>query len=97
MPDINIISRQATNQAWQFTVTVGPDDDFTQHAITIHPPYFHQLTAEKISPEDLLLESLNFLLQREKKESILPRFNLKQINDYFPGFEHHIKNHLSST
>lgn len=87
MTDINIISRRSLDSSWQFTVTVGDVSDQTQHTVTIDKKYWQKLTNENLSPEELLEDSFHFLLTRERKESILPRFNLKQINDYFPEFE----------
>jgi len=36
-------------------------------------------------------KSFEFLLEREPKESILPRFNLRVINQYFPEFKEEIR------
>jgi hypothetical protein len=39
------------------------------------------------TPESLVRASLVYLLDREPRESILPRFDLRVISRYFPGYE----------
>ena len=53
--------------------------------------YYEKLTHGKITKEELIERSFEFLLKRESKESILSRFNLKVINIYFPEYEFKIK------
>ena len=47
------------------------------------------------SPEDLVRASFEFLLERERKESILRQFELPMISRYFPDFEDTIKRRLA--
>ena len=54
--------------------------------------YYHLLTQGRISKEELIRASFQFLLERESKESILAKFNLKLIKSYFPEFEREITN-----
>ncbi len=70
-----------------FKVTITEDNSRTQHLVTLNDEYDEYLTQKKISKEELIKKSFEFLLKREKKESILNKFNLKTINSYFPGFE----------
>lgn len=53
--------------------------------------YHKSLTQDKINKEGLIKKSFEFLLEREPKESILPMFNLRVINDYFTEFEGEIR------
>jgi len=53
--------------------------------------YYQILTGGEISREELIKRSFEFLLEREPKESILPKFNLKIIKNYFPEYEEKIK------
>lgn len=39
------------------------------------------------TPEELIRRSFRFLLEREPKESILPRFAITDIARYFPEYE----------
>jgi hypothetical protein len=55
---------------------------------------YTRLTDGKIEPEELLKLSFEFLLERESKESILPRFDLSVISRYFPEYEREIKRRI---
>lgn len=44
-----------------------------------------------MTKEELIKKSFEFLLKRESKQSILSRFNLRVIGNYFPDFEEEIK------
>lgn len=91
MENIAIQEKQTINSGWQFTVRVGDDHDFTKHTITVERDYWQQLVPPKNYPEQLIIRSFKFLLAREPKESILPSFNLRQIQHYFPEYETEMK------
>lgn len=57
----------------------------TQHLVVLTPDENRRYAPES-KPEDLLARSFEFLLERESKESILPRFALSDIERYFPDF-----------
>lgn len=69
---------------------VGEAGDETEHEVTVDEEYYRMLTQNKMEPRELVRRSFEFLLAREAKESILGRFNLRQIQDYFPDFEEKI-------
>jgi len=48
----------------------------------------------RASAEQLIEASFNFLLERESKESILTRFDLPVIEDYFPEYPREIRGRL---
>lgn len=75
----------------EFVVTVEERGTKTQHAVTLDDNYHQALTQGKVTKEELIKESFEFLLRREPKESILSKFDLKIINNYFPEFEKDIK------
>ena len=74
----------------EFAVVVEGKGDKTQHLVSLDDDYYHLLTQGRISKEKLIRKSFQFLLQREPKESILAKFNLKLIKSYFPEFEKEI-------
>ena len=74
----------------EFLVTVEEDSSSTTHVVALDGEYYRKLTQEKITKEELIKRSFEFLLKREGKESILSRFNLKVINRYFPEYESEI-------
>ncbi len=71
----------------EFTVTVEEGTSKTRHTVTLDEKYYQQLTKGKITKEQLISKSFEFLLKREPKESILSQFNLKVISRYFSEYE----------
>ena len=54
-----------------------------------------RLSAGKVTPEDLVRRSFEFLLERESKESILGRFDLMAIARYFPEYEREFRRRIA--
>jgi len=75
----------------EFVVTIKERGARTEHVVTLDDEYYQYLTDGEMTREELIELSFGFLLEREAKESILPRFNLRIINNYFPEFEKEIK------
>lgn len=71
----------------EFRVRVEENDSRSEHLVTLDDGYHAQLTKGNISKEELIRRSFEFLLERESKESILRKFNLKVISKYFPEYE----------
>ena len=67
-----------------------------EYNVGLDDEYWQDLTGGKIAKEDLIKKSFEFLLEREPKESILSRFNLRIINQYFPEFEEEIRTYRSA-
>ena len=59
----------------------------TTHIVTVSIQYAAKLTAGKVATEVLVSRSFDFLLQREPNTSILRRFDLSLIGQYFPEYE----------
>jgi hypothetical protein len=74
----------------EFAVVVEEEGSKTQHIVSLDDDYYYLLTQGKLGKEGLIRKSFQFLLEREPKESILSRFNLKVIRSYFPEFEREI-------
>ena len=75
----------------EFTVKVEKEGVSKEYNVILDDKYWQDLTGGKIAKEKLIKKSFEFLLEREPKESILPRFNLRIINQYFPEFKEEIK------
>ncbi len=75
----------------EFLVIVSEGDSKTQHTVTLENAYWEDLTQRRMTKEELIKKSFEFLLKRESKQSILSRFNLRVIGNYFPDFEEEIK------
>ena len=59
----------------------------TSHTVTLSDSYYQKLTGGKITPEELIRKSFEFLLEREPNTSILRSFELPVIGRYFPEYE----------
>lgn len=72
-----------------FYVTVSEEGGGTStYSINLDLVAYQRLSQGKVSPEDFVKLSFEFLLERETKESILSSFAIPEtINRYFPEFE----------
>lgn len=69
-----------------YKITVS-EDQTTVHTVTLTEDYYHELTNDTITPEELLTRSFNFLLEREDNTEILTNFDLSEIQKYYPEYE----------
>ena len=58
----------------------------TTHLVTVSDAIHTKLTNGKISKENLLEKSFEFLLEREPNTSILSQFKIEVISKYFPDY-----------
>ena len=79
------------NQTFEVTVE---DRTVTTHQVTVTPEVYEDLTGGEASIEKLIEKSFEFLLQREPNTSILRRFDLEIIGQYFPEYEKTIRGML---
>ena len=75
----------------EFVVTVEEGGTSKEYVVTLEDSYYQDLTQGRITQEELIEKSFKFLLERESKESILSKFNLKIIKGYFPEFEEEMR------
>ncbi len=78
----------------EFMVKVEEEGTSRAYNVTLDESYYQELTGGKITKEELIKKSFEFLLEREPKESILSKFNLRVISRYFPEFEEKIKDKI---
>jgi hypothetical protein len=82
----------ATAAGWACVVAVddgrGPS---ASHEVTVGAADLDRLDPGATTPDDLVRRSFAFLLEREPKESILRRFDLIVIADYYPEYERTIR------
>ena len=69
----------------KFEITVKANR-ITKHVVNVTDEMLFNLTKNKISKEELLNFSFNFLLERESNTSILSSFDLTVISKYFPEY-----------
>jgi hypothetical protein len=89
MADIDISCVTATD-GWLCQVTIADRGSESRHSITFTRADFQRLAASGEAPEGLVRRSMDFLLEREPKESILKSFGLTDIGRYFPEYEREI-------
>jgi hypothetical protein len=78
----------------QFRVRVTEGTSESSHRVTLRTQDYRRITQGKVSPEELVKRSFEFLLDRESKESILGQFDLSVISRYFPEYEDAVRRTL---
>lgn len=76
-----------------FEVTVK-ERTVTEHRVSLDPSYHAKLTGGRVTAEELVKKSFEFLLERESNTSILSAFDLPVIGQYFPEYERTIRKML---
>ena len=72
----------------RFRVRMHDDDgSATAHEVTSTSADLERLASGYPSPEAFVHACFEFLLERERKESILATFDISQIATYFPEFD----------
>jgi hypothetical protein len=85
----------ATAGGWACTVLVGDDADATEHAVTLDREALTGIAPAGTTPEELLVASFRFLLEREPRESIMRSFELPIITRFFGDYETEIAHRLA--
>jgi len=91
MTNIQVQLKEDQVQSYTFEVICADDGGKTTHSVTLDKSDYNTWTDRKIKPELWVEKSFEFLLEREGKESILRRFNMAVILDYFPEYEQVMK------
>ncbi|MDM8561465.1 hypothetical protein [Candidatus Parabeggiatoa sp. HSG14] len=63
----------------------------TVHRVTITPAYYEKITGGRVSHEELIEKSFEFLLERKPNTSITSSFALRSINRDFSEYKSTIK------
>ena len=74
-----------------FEITVKANQ-ISKHVVNVTDEMLFNLTNNKISKEELLNFSFNFLLERESNTSILSSFDLTVVSKYFPEYTKKVRN-----
>ena len=94
MADIKVREVESDETGWVYDVLVREGGTESRHRVTLSKNDYESLTAGDAGPEKLVESSFEFLLEREPKESILSKFDLSVISNYFPEFENRIKDYI---
>jgi hypothetical protein len=68
----------------------------TNHRVTASPGYLNELGVGALPASRVIDEAFRFLMERESNTSILARFDLREIERYFPEFSAEIAQRLKS-
>ena len=81
------VRRRGEGDPLEFEVVVREGQGVSRHRVTMQKALCERLTGGKHTPERCLEAAFRFLLEREPKESILARFDVRDIGRYFPEFD----------
>jgi hypothetical protein len=88
----------------QITVSRQADGTFhvqtpagTSHDVSVPAGFPVSLGCGHVAPEELVRASFEFLLEREPASSILRKFSLDVISQYFPGYPAQIRARLGGS
>jgi len=87
MPEIKIERISEDDAKSVYKVQIVEDKSTSAHTVEVASDYYKKITGGKITPDDLVIKSFKFLLQREPKEMIMSTFDLPTIKRYFPEYE----------
>ena len=73
-----------------FKVSVSKDF-LTEHIVLLTDRFHQDVSNNKLTKTELITKSFEFLLERESNQSILKKFNLEVIGQYFPEYIDEIK------
>ena len=91
MPQVSVTLESPDTYAIEVSETGGT----SRHIVTATAAHLAELGVDA-PPERVLIESFQFLLEREPKEAILNRFELPIIGHYFPEDPAEIRRRLAS-
>ncbi|MDC0999505.1 hypothetical protein OAS17_00070 [Methylophilaceae bacterium] len=76
------------NNSFKVSVT---KNSATEHIVLLSDHFHQDVTNNKLTKTELITHSFEFLLKRESNQSILQKFNLEVISQYFPEYMDEIK------
>ena len=83
-----ILVEAIDNNSFKVSVT---KDSSTEHIVLLSDRFHQDVTNKKLTKTELITHSFEFLLKRESNQSILKKFNLEIISQYFPEYIDEIK------
>ena len=83
-----ILVETIDNNSFKVSVT---KDSSTEHIVLLSDRFHQDVTNNKLTKTELITKSFEFLLKRESNQSILKKFNLEVISQYFPEYIDEIK------
>ena len=87
MADIDVTRTEDSPDGCTFDVTISEGGTSSRHVVTLSREDSDAQGDRYASPEEFVRRCVEFLLEREPKESILRSFDVGEIGRYFPGWE----------
>ena len=91
MTDIQVSLIEQDKEEYVFEVVISEKGSSTNHRVTVKESNYKEWTNREITPADLVERSIEFLLKKEPKESILKQFDLTEIHRYFPEYTEKVR------
>jgi hypothetical protein len=83
---VHVTCSATTHGAHDCAVRVGDDPAATVHQVRVSPESLSRYGGPHPDVQTLVRDSFAFLLEREARESILRRFEISDIERYFPEY-----------
>ena len=87
----NILVEEVSPNNFKVVVNQGST---TEHHVIANKDFLNQFTKYNISPENIVKHSFEFLLDREPNTSILRKFDITVISNYFPEYTETVKEYF---
>lgn len=78
----------------RFMVTIQDADGRSQYEVRLGRDSWPRLQKLDADPARIVAAAFRFLLDREPRDAILSRFDLREISRYFPEFERELPRYL---
>ena len=79
----------------EYGVEVEEGNEITGHKVRLPQTFLDDLLLADVDEEQIVRETIDFLLEREPSTSILPEFSLEDVSRYFPEFPEELQRRLS--
>lgn len=96
MSESHTITIEALPESEQFLVVITTPENITsKHTVTMKEFYLNTLGLADCDREQVLRNAIEFLLEQEPAEEILPVFAVSDIARYFPEFSTDIRKRMA--
>ncbi len=92
MSEIGVTRQDETT----YQVELRDGDATTSHTVTVPADMIEELALGDVDRDQLVHESMEFLLEREPPSSVLPQFALSDIQRYFSEYYEEIRRRLGA-
>lgn len=91
--NVRVTEHEETDTGWRVHVTLPETGG--EYVVEIDRRYMRKVVGEDTDPETVVRATFAFLLDREPASSILPRFNLRLVESYFPEYPQKIGTYIT--